>query len=305
MTEEELRKNSAIYSLKPTDKLFNYHKSINDACLELCKQQPSLLRDKVQLQKLAVQKINHDGYQYAKKKSRSKQVTPPTTDDSSDKVKAKRLSGEIRSARIKELIEDLKECDLHISLIEKQRIKYSNSQQYTQAITLTDQLSNWRQKKRKMQKELTELQQKEVKSNQYHKSRKSSSSSPTSSSSHAMTIDTLLKRQVPTCEEKNKVEPDGKKTKLVIQENEEGDQGDEKTKAGLSTPAFTNSMSTHTLLKRQVPTCEEKNEVVPDAKKTKLVIQDVAINQSIPFLGQAQRHQMMRNCMPDSPSGQQ
>lgn len=65
MTEEELMKNSEIYSLNANDKLLNYHKAINDACFELCKQQHSLLQDKLELQRLAVQKINSDGYQYA------------------------------------------------------------------------------------------------------------------------------------------------------------------------------------------------------------------------------------------------
>ena len=45
---------SAIYSLDPGDKLKDYHKAINDACFEIIKQNPSLVHDKKNLQKLAI-----------------------------------------------------------------------------------------------------------------------------------------------------------------------------------------------------------------------------------------------------------
>ena len=44
---------SAIYSLDPGDKLKDYHKAINDACFEITKENPSLVHNKKNLQKLA------------------------------------------------------------------------------------------------------------------------------------------------------------------------------------------------------------------------------------------------------------
>ena len=49
----QLRMQSAIYSLDPGDKLKDYHKAINDACFEITKENPSLVHDKKNLQKLA------------------------------------------------------------------------------------------------------------------------------------------------------------------------------------------------------------------------------------------------------------
>ena len=40
---DELRKQSAIYSLNQNDKLLYYHTAINEACFELAKENPALL----------------------------------------------------------------------------------------------------------------------------------------------------------------------------------------------------------------------------------------------------------------------
>ena len=63
---------SAISSLDPGDKLKDYHKAINDACFETTKQNPSLVHDKENLQKLAIAKVDADGYAYKKKKIKIK-----------------------------------------------------------------------------------------------------------------------------------------------------------------------------------------------------------------------------------------
>ena len=163
---------SAIYSLDPVDKLKDYHKAINDACFETTKQNPSLVHDKKNLQKFAVAKVDADGYAYKKKKSRSKALM--TTDVELNTTKAKNITQEVRTKRMNEVMEDLKEVDLQMSLYEKQRSRQTNVQQYSQAIILTEHMAELRQKKRKLQNELTDLQCKDAKSVRYreHKAKK-------------------------------------------------------------------------------------------------------------------------------------
>lgn len=80
--------------------------------------------------KLAVAKLDADGYSYRKKKSRSKLISNVGQD--LNIAPRKKISQEIRSKRINELIEDVKEVDLQLDLCEKQRVKQTNVKQYTQ-----------------------------------------------------------------------------------------------------------------------------------------------------------------------------
>lgn len=186
---------SAIYSLDPGDKLKDYYKAINDACFEITKQNPSLVHDKKNLQKLAIVKVDADGYAYKKKKSRSKALM--TTDVELNTTKAKNITQEVRTKRMNEVMEDLKEVDLQMSLYEKQRSRQTNIQQYSQAIILTEHMAELRQKKRKLQNELTDLQCKDGKKVRYreHKAKKTGAKCSSSSIGQGATIDVMLKRK--------------------------------------------------------------------------------------------------------------
>ena len=73
---EQIQKLSQIYQLKPDDKLYSYHKAINDATIALAMHDPSLLGDNLELQRQARLKQDKEGFNYKKKSSRSKAFGP-------------------------------------------------------------------------------------------------------------------------------------------------------------------------------------------------------------------------------------
>ena len=64
---EKIREKSQIYQLKPDDKLYKYHKAINDACFSEAMKDPTLLNSKHELQSKARQQLHCGGFQYKKK----------------------------------------------------------------------------------------------------------------------------------------------------------------------------------------------------------------------------------------------
>ena len=81
----------------------------------MAKENPSLVSQKSEMLKLAVAKLDADGYSYRKKKSRSKLISNVGQD--LNIAPRKKISQEIRSKRINELIEDVKEVDLQLDLL--------------------------------------------------------------------------------------------------------------------------------------------------------------------------------------------
>ena len=140
-------------------------------------------------------KVAADVYAYKKKKSRSKALM--TTDVELNTTKAKNITQEVRTKCMNEVMEDLKEVDLQMSLYEKQRSRQTNIQQYSQAIILTEHMAELRQKKRKLQNELTDLQCKDGKKVRYreHKAKKTGAKCSSSSIGQGATIDVMLKRK--------------------------------------------------------------------------------------------------------------
>ena len=74
---------SQIYQLKSDDKLYDYHKAINNACFLEAMKDPTLLKNKHELQKLARQQLHDSGFQYKKGKSRSTFCSPDSSTSSS------------------------------------------------------------------------------------------------------------------------------------------------------------------------------------------------------------------------------
>lgn len=58
---EKIRKDSQIYTLKPDDKLLEYHQAINEAAFSIAKENPLLIMNKNELQKLAERKFMDPG----------------------------------------------------------------------------------------------------------------------------------------------------------------------------------------------------------------------------------------------------
>ncbi|CAB3980276.1 DNA fragmentation factor subunit alpha-like [Paramuricea clavata] len=110
-----LKDQAKIYSLIDTnEKLYNYHKAINEAAYQIALENPMIVGNKTELNKLAVAKLDIDGYSYRKKKSRSKQLNPDV-----DTPKRAKIQSDFRASRIKEVSEDLTEVDKQVQLCTK------------------------------------------------------------------------------------------------------------------------------------------------------------------------------------------
>lgn len=128
-------------------------------------EKPSLVYDKKKLSMLAVKKVDADGFQYKKKRSRSKALV---NCDEEPISKRSKINSELRSQRISDLREDLEEVKTQLILAEKQRIKFSNTQQYSQAIVISEKIMEMRRKQREKQSELSLLLVKEAKALKYN-----------------------------------------------------------------------------------------------------------------------------------------
>ena len=92
----KIRKESQIYQLKSDDKLYEYHKAINEAAFAVAMDDPSLLCSKAELQRHARLKLHKEGFPYKKKESRSKQFVTasreqPRRENSSQSIRQKRV----------------------------------------------------------------------------------------------------------------------------------------------------------------------------------------------------------------------
>lgn len=165
---EKLREESKIYpNLVPGSFLYNYRKALNDAAYELCLENASLVYNKGQLQTLAKAKVDESGYLYTKKKSRSQELSIPRADNLTPK-----LTPSLRAKRIENIEEDLQEVNLEMSLLERSRAKARNLNQDERARSFTQEMTPPRQRKRKLEDELSILQKKEAKSLRQKKMRK-------------------------------------------------------------------------------------------------------------------------------------
>ena len=175
---DSIRKESQIYQLKPDDKLFEYHKAVNEACFSEAMKDPTLLKNKKELLDKAKQNINNSGFQYKKGKSRSTMFATP--DSSTCGSTKKNVTRNLREKRLEQLREDLKEVDLQLSFSVQQRDKCSNVHNFSKAVEVSQQVDDLRKKKRKYQSELDLLLGKEAASKRVKKciSKKKKSSTP-------------------------------------------------------------------------------------------------------------------------------
>ena len=156
--EKEIQEKSKIYDtskIDPDHKMFNYYTELNKAAFKLALDDPGMVNDKQKLCDLARQMLHNSGYNYKKKTSRSKQFG-----ESAGAQKREYLSDSLKVKRLQEIQEDLTDTDTQMGLLTRQREKHINVKQFGQAATLTEQISQLRAKKRKLQEEFTMLQTK-------------------------------------------------------------------------------------------------------------------------------------------------
>jgi hypothetical protein len=139
---------------------------------------PTLLKNKKELLRIARQNINNSGFQYKKGKSRSTMFATP--DSSTCGSTKKNVTRNLREKRLEQLQEDLKEVDLQISFSLQQRDKCSNVHNFSKAVEVSQEVDDIRKKKRKYQSELDLLHSKEAASKRVKKciSKKKRSSTP-------------------------------------------------------------------------------------------------------------------------------
>lgn len=128
----EILEQSRIYGKSDNcEKLKPYQSAINKEAYEICSENPMLIKQRGILLDAARKKVNADGYQYAKRSSRSK-VFGASMQTSSHSATAKkpRLSTEIRNNRIQECQEDLKNIELQLKFAERAQEKFANVHQY-------------------------------------------------------------------------------------------------------------------------------------------------------------------------------
>lgn len=113
---DQVRLDSKIYpNIEPGCFLYNYHKSLNDAAFEFALANPILLNNKGELQLKAKMKVEADGYQFAKKRSRS----------NAGQKRCKETPN-VRQKKITEIQEDLDELNVELQLLQRSRDKARN-----------------------------------------------------------------------------------------------------------------------------------------------------------------------------------
>ena len=167
---EKLLEDSVIFQGEGRP-LNSYQHAVNDAALKLCLDDPSLVKQRGKLVSLAREQVHNEGYQYKKKKSRSKTFGSSASQSTESSVAKKpRLSQELRSTRIREVEEDFTELDTRLRYLERAREKFATVKQYEHAAEKSKEIMSLRAEKRKFQAEMAQLQKSEMKSKKYHDS---------------------------------------------------------------------------------------------------------------------------------------
>lgn len=117
--------------------------------------------------------VNESGYQYRKGKSRSKLLNPEETSDtdtpSDSAPKRKIMTCDARLKRITELQDTTKDLNDQIGFKEKRREVANNIKNYKECERITEEMSDLKSQKRKLETELALLTKKQQKSIWYQK----------------------------------------------------------------------------------------------------------------------------------------
>ena len=175
MEREVLEQESKIYGRTASRPLSKYEETINACALTCCEQDATLLKDRNRLFKLAKERADSEGYQYKKRKSRSKVFGDGK--ETRDTTKHVKLVTEERHKRQSQLAEDIKSSTDTMKLLELQIEKFVNAEKYLQAAEMVTQISDCRTKLRRLQAELTKLQKADGRSKKYYSKRKTASKS--------------------------------------------------------------------------------------------------------------------------------
>ena len=133
-----------------------YYTEMNEASYKLALENPALLTDKEKLIKLARKTVHDKGYSYKKKATRSKEFGNAACTD-----KRPYTTKDLKNKRITEIQEDIEDVNTQTAPLVRQREKHVNVNQFGLAANITEQVSQLRAKKRKLDEELTLILQKQ------------------------------------------------------------------------------------------------------------------------------------------------
>lgn len=160
---ERLREDSKLFGKKATSDvcLSEWQIKMNEAAFALCMRTPSLTLKRGELLGKAREKVDSDGFNYKKGRSRSKKFGAASKEDSN--VKRPKLdSGERRSLK-EETKESIKEQSEKLGMLEREKCKLVNMNQFGAASLILDRISSARKEKGQLAKKLAALEQKESK----------------------------------------------------------------------------------------------------------------------------------------------
>ena len=151
-----------LYKKSDVRPLTEYQKRINEEAQQICEQNPTVLRSRLQL-------LEAETYQFKKRKSRAKNSQESCSYDAFEK--RQKLNHSARLERMKHLEEDLKNCNKRISYKEKRREAGENVKNYRICDKITEEISSLHREKRQM---VDLLHRKEKQSKNYLRRKKSS-----------------------------------------------------------------------------------------------------------------------------------
>lgn len=160
---ERFREETKLFRKNSTsdDGLTEWQKKMNEAAFALCMGTPSLTLNRGKLLEKAREKVANDGFNYKKGKSRSKKFGAVSTGDS--KVKRAKLDSDERRILIEETKESIKEQSEKLAILEREKCKLVNMNQFGAASHILDRISSARKEKGQLVKKLAALEQKESK----------------------------------------------------------------------------------------------------------------------------------------------
>ena len=144
-------------------------KKVNDASMQLAKEDVKLSQKKGELFERAKKRVHKMGYSYAKRSSRSKVFGNRSSESSTVSTNRKYISTTAREERIDELSESVKSVSETIQLLLKQKEQYANVDKFQQAADVNACIMAKMSEKRKLEKELRALQEAREKSRNYKK----------------------------------------------------------------------------------------------------------------------------------------
>ena len=183
---EDIRKRSVLYAKSSR----TYHQRMNANAFELCIENPTLLDDKQNLIELCRKKLDNDGYNYSKKRSRSKLFGTGSMEHGSSSKKMK-MSEHLRTKKVEELTDDIASLADRIRLLQQQRARDEQLKQYMRASAVEEEITKLRKEKRKHEEEVLLIQKKQAKAKWYKDKQSTSSSSSDGSSSSSSSTKTL------------------------------------------------------------------------------------------------------------------